>query len=159
MLALLLFNNSNTELFIFHSMDVEMCEWNFISKNFQTQSKQILERKWSDIGTKREMKDKQKSEMSELCCGLGKTKYGNSCISIRLQKYVFERHRKCLLKDHMYYMWICLPLLQIICYFMPFSTTNSQLMQERSSRTNVVPLKWETNLFPKYTTVLLRTLL
>lgn len=42
-------------------------------KKIQTQSKQILERKLRDIGAKRETKDKQESEMSELCRGPAKT--------------------------------------------------------------------------------------
>lgn len=76
-------------------------------KKIQTQSKQILERKLRDIGAKRETKDKQESEMSELCRGPAKTEDKMEIlidISIRLQKYVFKRQSKCLLKDRMCYM-------------------------------------------------------
>lgn len=89
-------------------------------KKIQTQSKQILERKLRDIGAKRETKDKQESEMSELCRGPAKTEDKMEIlidISIRLQKYVFKRQSKCLLKDRMCYMWICLPFLQIILFY------------------------------------------
>lgn len=63
--------------------------------------KHKLSKFWKGNG---EIRDKQKVKCQNFVVVLEKLNMEILIsISIRLQKYVFERHRKCLLKGHMYY--------------------------------------------------------